>query len=196
MVLILNFFVPKKIKDIKHHYILYTGRLDSRKGLFDLITAAKQVCNEYPNIKFILVGSGYLEKIFEKRSKQIGFKKNFIFVGFVHHKKILQYYQNSTIYVNPSYYEGLPTTLLEAMACGIASIATNVPGNSDLIQNNENGLLVPPRKPKLLAEAIMKLLSDENLRRDLAKNARQHIINDFDWEIVTDKFEQLYKSMI
>ena len=62
-----NFFIPKIIKNKNNHYILYTGRLDSRKGLIDLIDAAKYVCNEYPNIKFILVGKGSLETNLKKK---------------------------------------------------------------------------------------------------------------------------------
>lgn len=190
-----NFFAPKKNKSIENPYILYTGRLDSRKGLLDLVKAAKDVYEEYPNIQFILVGNGSLGKYLKKEVSKLGLNNNFRFVGFVPHAEILEYYQNSTIYVTPSYYEGLPTTLLEAMSCGIASIATDVEGNSELIKDGENGLLVPPRRPELLAEAIIKLVNDENLRKNLGKNARNHIINNYDWNIITDNFEQIYKSI-
>lgn len=190
-----NFFVPKTTNDVNSSYILYAGRLDSRKGLIDLIMAAKYVCKEHSDIKFILVGNGSLEKYLKQKVNKLGLKKNFNFVGFVSNTKILEYYQNSTVYVNPSYYEGLPTTLLEAMACEIASVATNVEGNSELINDGETGLLVPPQNPKILSAAIINLLDDEKLRQKLGKNARQHIVNNYDWEIITDNLEQLYRSL-
>ena len=82
------------------------------------------------------------------------------------------------------------------MSCGIASVATNVEGNSELIKNNETGLLVQPREPEILAEAIKKLLDNEKLRKNLGKNARQFIIDNYDWNIIADKFEHIYDSMI
>lgn len=127
---------------------------------------------------------------------ELGLKKNIYFAGFVDRSKLLEYYQNATIYVLPSYYEGLPTTLLEAMSCGIPSIATDVEGSSELISDGETGLLVPPRNPKRLAEAILRLLEAEELRQKLGDNARKHIVNNYDWEIITDSVEKVYEKCI
>lgn len=191
-----NFFVIGKRKDVKKPYILYTGRLDSRKGLVDLIKSAKYVCREYADIKFILTGKGPIKNYLERKINELGLKNNFYFAGFVDRSTLLEYYQNSTIYVLPSYYEGLPTTLLESMSCGIPSIATDVEGSSELIEDGENGLLVPPGDPKRLAEAILRLLDDEELRERLGDNARKHIVNNYDWEIITNKIEEIYKDAI
>jgi glycosyltransferase involved in cell wall biosynthesis len=188
-----NFFAPKERNDMKEPYILYTGRLDSRKGLVDLIESAKYVCQEHYDIKFILTGKGPIKKYLERRINELGLKKNFYFAGFVARSKLLEYYQNATVYVLPSYYEGLPTTLLEAMSCGIPSIATDVEGSSELITDGETGLLVPPRDPKKLAEVILKVLDDEELRERISINARRHIVDNYDWEIITDKIEEAYK---
>jgi glycosyltransferase involved in cell wall biosynthesis len=191
-----NFFVPEKRKDMKGAYIIYTGRLDSRKGLVDLIASSEYVCQEHTNIKFILTGKGPMKKYLERRINDLGLKKNFYFAGFVDRSTLLKYYQNAIIYVLPSYYEGLPTTLLEAMSCGIPSIATDVKGSSELIEDGENGLLVPPGDPKRLAEAILRLLDDEELRKKLGDNAREYVVGNYDWEIITNKVEEIYKSMI
>lgn len=190
-----NFFIPAKNKK-KEDYILYTGRLETRKGLIDLIESAKYVCQEYPDIKFVLTGKGTSKRYLERRINELGLKKNFYFAGFVNRSKLLEYYQNATVYVLPSYYEGLPTSLLEAMSCGMPSIATDVEGSSELLKHGENGLLVPPRDPKRLAEAITRLLDDEELRKRLGGNARKHIVNNYDWEIITDKMEKVYTSLI
>jgi glycosyltransferase involved in cell wall biosynthesis len=190
------FFAPKERNDLKEPYILYTGRLDSRKGLVDLIESAKYVCQEHSDIKFILTGKGPNKKYLEQRINELSLNKNIYFAGFVDRSKLLEYYQNATIYVLPSYYEGLPTTLLEAMSCGIPSIATDVEGSSELITDGETGLLVPPRNPKRLADAILRLLEEEEFRQKLGDNARKHIVNNYDWEIITNKIEDIYKAAI
>ena len=187
-----NSFIPGKNKK-KENYILYTGRLETRKGLIDLIESAKYVCRESADIKFILTGKGTIKKYLERRINDFGLKKNFYFAGFVDRSKLLEYYQNATIYVLPSYYEGLPTTLLEAMSCGIPLIATDVEGSSELITDGKTGLLAPPRDPERLAEAILRLLDDEELRERISINARKHVVNNYDWAIITDKIEEAYK---
>lgn len=190
-----NFFIPIKNKK-KEDYILYTGRLETRKGLIDFIESAKCVCREHANIKFVLTGKGTIKKYLERRINECGLKNNFYFAGFVDQSKLLEYYQNATICALPSYYEGLPTTLLEAMSCGIPSIATDVEGSSELIKDGETGLLVPPRNPERLAEAILRLLDDEELRTRLGANARKYIVTNYDWELITDKIEEIYINMI
>lgn len=190
-----NFFIPAKNKK-KEDYILYTGRLETRKGLIDFIESAKYVCREHADIKFILAGKGTIKNYLERRINDLGLKKNFYFAGFVDRSRLREYYQNAAIYVLPSYYEGLPTSLLEAMSCGIPSIATDVEGSSELITDGETGFLVPSRDPNALAEVITRLLGDEELRRRIGANARKHIVNNYDWEIITDAIEKVYTSLI
>ena len=187
-----NFFIPGKNKK-KGNYILYTGRLETRKGLIDFIESAKYVCPESADIKFILTGKGTIKNYLERKINELGLKKNFYFAGFVDRGTLLEYYQNATIYVLPSYYEGLPTTLLEAMSCGIPLIATDVKGSSEVITDGETGLLVPPRDPKKLAEAILRLLDDEELRERISINARKYVVDNYDWEIIIDRISEVYK---
>lgn len=190
-----KFFIPIKNKSIDN-YILYTGRLETRKGLTDLIESAEYICKEYQNIKFILTGKGTIKRYLERKVNKLGLEKNFCFVGYIDRNALLEYYQNATIYVLPSYYEGLPTTLLEAMSCGIPPVATNVDGTSEVIVNEKTGLLVPSRNPKKLAEAILRLLSDEELRKEIGINARKHIAINYDWDIITDKVEKVYENLL
>ncbi len=190
-----NFFIPIE-NNKKENYILYTGRLETRKGLIDFIESAKYVCRKYVDIKFILTGKGTIKNYLERRIDSFGLKKNFCFTGFVDRSMLLEYYQNAAIYVLPSYYEGLPTTLLEAMSCGIPSIATNVEGSSEVIIDGETGLLVPPKDPEKLAEAIIMLLENKVLRNRLKMNARKYIVATHDWEIITDRIEKVYEKCV
>lgn len=189
-----KFFCPK-IKTNIDQYVLYTGRLYAGKGLFDLIQSAKYVCNEFPDIKFVLAGDGPLKKQLIKEIFKLNLQNNFILPGFLSREKILETYQNANIYVLPSHSEGFPTTLLEAMSCGIASISSDIGGCSELIDNFKNGVLVPPKNPKILASIMIKLLKDDILRDQLGTNARAHVIKNFDWEIITSKFDNIYKDI-
>jgi glycosyltransferase involved in cell wall biosynthesis len=190
-----EFFRPNE-KSPNEIYILYTGRLYSGKGLMDLVNSAKFICELYPHIKFVLVGDGPLKKYLMRKIFDLNLENNFLFTGFLSRKDILKIYQNASIYVLPSYSEGFPTTLLESMSCGIASISTDIGGCSELIESGKNGILVPPKKPEILANVILNLLEDENLMYQIGKNAREHIIKNFDWEIIASKFEKIYENLI
>lgn len=189
-----NFFIPGKNKK-KRDYVLYTGRLETIKGLITLVKSAKLVCKEDPNTKFILVGKGTAETHLKKMINNLDLENNFYFTGHISDRnELLGYYQSSTIYILPSYHEGLPTTLLEAMSCGIPAIATDVAGSAEVITDGETGLLVPPRDPKKLADAILRLLDEEELRERISINARRHVVDNYDWKIITDKIEEAYKT--
>ena len=188
-------FTPIKNK-VDEKYILYSGRLDYRKGLFDLIESSKIICQVHPEISFVLTGKGILIEKLKRRVNESGLKKNFNFVGFVSREKLIQLYQQATIYVLPSHYEGLPTVLLEAMACGCPIVATSVSGNLDVLTQGHDGILVPPKSPDKIAEAVLKLLDDEKMRNTLGINARNTIENRFTWSIISKKFLHFYNSLI
>jgi glycosyltransferase involved in cell wall biosynthesis len=82
------------------------------------------------------------------------------------------------------------------MSCGIPSIATDVEGSSELITDGETGLLVPPRNPKRLAEVILMLLEEEEMRKRIGINARRHVVDNYDWEIITNSVEKVYEKCI
>ncbi len=176
-------------------YILYTGRLAYRKGLFDLIECGKYVCTKYADVNFIIVGDGMLRDKLQIKVKNLGLEKRFIFKGHVPKNELINLYQNATLHVIPSHYEGLPTVLLEAMSCGLPVIATAVSGNLDVIENGENGLLIPPKSPKEMANAISILLEDSSWRHDLGKAARKTIEKKFTWDIVSDRILQCYELL-
>lgn len=189
-----NYFLPSKSKS-NLRSILYTGRFEVFKGLSDLVESSGIVCKKYPDVRFILVGSGTILENLKKQVSKLKLEDNVIFTGSLRKLQILEYYQNATIFVLPSYREGFPTSLMEAMSCGIPSIATNVEGSAELIKDGENGLLVPPKNPEKLAESIIYLLENEGLRNTIGANARNHIVKNYDWETITDGFEKLYHQL-
>jgi len=192
-----KFFFPNQKKSVNDDkYILYTGRMDREKGLFDLVECGRYICNERSDISFIFAGSGRDLNILKHKTRKAGLQDRFIFLGQVDKNHIVKLYQKASIFVFPSYHEGLPTVLLEAMSCGLPIIATDVRGNRDLISQGENGILIPTGEPKKIAEAINMLLEDEKLRIYLGKNARNTIIEKYTWEIIANKMLRYYESLV
>lgn len=184
-------FCPLKCKN-KEKYILYTGRLSYRKGLFDFIGCGTSICSRYPEINFKLTGKGPLVDKLKKIVQESGYEDRFEFLGHVEKSKLIELYQNATVFVLPSHYEGLPTTLLEAMSCGLPIVATAVSGNLDVLKSKENGILVPIKSPDKMAEAISSLLDDENLQTKLGTAARKTIEENFTWDSISDKILRCY----
>jgi len=188
-----NYFKPSPEEE---PLVLYTGALDARKGLFDLLTAAVDVCESNSEVQFVLTGNGPLESKLRSRIHQNGIEDRVDLPGYVDREQLLEYYRRAAVYVNPSYYEGLPTGVLEAMSCGLPVIGTNVNGNAELISEGETGVLVPPNEPEAITEALRTLLDDNRLRIRLGHNARELVERQYDWETIGKKAAQLYSSVL
>jgi glycosyltransferase involved in cell wall biosynthesis len=176
-------------------YVLYTGGLRARKGLFDLIKSAAIVKKSVPDIKFLLCGRGPLLQKLTEQVQSLGLEKQIIFLGLINREKLIQTYQNATIQVVPSIYEGLPTVLLEGMSCGLPIIATDIGGSRDLIIHNENGLLVPPKSSADMAQRIVELWNDDALRKRIGAQARATVLKKFTWDIVVNDFVNTYTCL-
>jgi len=100
------------------------------------------------------------------------------------------------IFVLPSLWEGLPITILEAMARARPVVATDIPGNVEVVKNNINGLLVPPRNPKKLSEAITALLSDRDRARLMGEEGRKFIQHQYDAKTMAAKVQTLYFELL
>ncbi len=168
-----NIFYPTREKQSTDKYILYTGILRLRKGLFDLVDCANIVCKERPDTKFVVCGRGALLSNLLKKTKKMGLQDNFLFLGYVKKQKLIQMYQNATMQVVPSHYEGVPTVLLEGMSCGLPVVATNIGSNADIISSGSNGFLVPPKCPEAMANVILDLLANYSLRKMVGKELEE-----------------------
>jgi glycosyltransferase involved in cell wall biosynthesis len=155
----------------KEDYILYAGRIYWHKGIEYLLEAFAEAEKNF-DVRLKLAGIGDIE-FYKDKVKKLGIK-NVEFLDSVDNSKMPDLMGKAKIFVLPTVTrEGHPKALIEAMACGCACIATDVPGNSELIQDGENGLLVRPKDKKSLLDAFVKILNDENLRLKLSENARK-----------------------
>lgn len=168
----------------------------AKKGLKVLITAIPKVLKHVVDAKFVFVGGGntcYYEKMLCSRGIP---KENFEFIGHVGYFDRPRILREANVFVNPSFFENCSISILEAMSCGSAVIASNVGGNPELIQSGKNGLLVYPNDPGDLAESIVSLLKSENLNRSLGAQARRTVEDSFTSEKCASKTFEVYKQMV
>lgn len=182
-----NLFFPHEKK------LLYVGRLAYRKGLIEIVNSASYVARGCPNVKYVLVGSGPLEKKLKEMVNKKALASNFEFCGDIRNPStILKYYHDAYAVLIPSYYEGLPMVLLEAMSCGKPVITTKASFSKGIIENGVNGLLVKPKSVEELTDATIKLLSSKYLCNKLGEGARKTITEEMDIDKNTDKVEEVY----
>jgi len=189
-------FIPLRNKKSTEKYVLFTGGLLARKGLFDFIECAEHICKVRSDVKFVICGTGYFLHKLEERVRRMGLQKQIVFLGYVTRSRLIQTYQNATVHVVPSHYEGLPTVLLEAMSCGLPVVATNVGGNNEVISSGKNGFLVPPKSPEVLAKIVLSLLDDDILREKIGNAARKTIEKCYTWDTIADNILRCYENML
>lgn len=155
--------------------ILFLSWLERNKGVFELIDAVKKLKKDKLNFKLIIAGKGKDNDEIKKIICDEGLNEYIEMVGWVLGSEKKQLLEKTDIYVLPSYYEGYPNSLIEAMASGKACIATNVGSISEIIENNTNGLLITPRNSEELYEGIKQLIINKGIRLKLSKNARASV---------------------
>lgn len=167
---------------------------DERKGFKYLIDALDQILkdnfipkNDLEIVVFGKLDEASVEKL-QFKVHQLGKLKN--------QEEIIFAYNSADIYVAPSLQDNLPNTVMESMACGVPVVAFNVGGIPDMVDDGINGILVELKSSEGLAKAIEKILSDEELRKNFSKAARQKVVKNFDQKIVAAKFYDLYKSIL
>jgi glycosyltransferase involved in cell wall biosynthesis len=169
-------------KSHKGVQIAYVGRLIKEKGVQDLLKAVKGI-----KASVVIIGKGPLEK----ELRTLGGK----FVGEKDSAGVRQILASSDILVNPSYGEGLPTAVLEAGAMGLAVVATDVGGTSEIISDGKNGFLVHPGNIHELREKLALLVKNSKLKEEFGKALQKTVREKFDWNKVADKFEKVLKSL-
>lgn len=178
-----------------NNVVLFIGTLYPIKGLHILLKAMPKIIKDHENTIFVFIGGGDIDK-YKGLSEELGVKKHVKFAGFIGDasKKAL-YYKAAEVFVLPSLRESFGVVNLEAMACGIPIVASNVGGIPDVIKHGENGLLVPPKDPEALADAIIYLLENEEEREKMGRNGRK-ISKNYSWAMIAEKTEKVYEKLI
>lgn len=161
-----NFNIVKKLQKCYDEItILFLARIEREKGVFDIINACELLTQRGYKIQLLVAGSGRADKDVMEKIKN----KNYIkFLGYVSGEDKSRVYSESDIYVLPSYTEGMPTTVLEAMAFGLPLLVTPVGGLKDIIKEGFNGYFIPIDNSIVLAEAIIRLINNKDLMYNMS----------------------------
>jgi len=181
----------------KEPNILTVGYHIKRKGFDYLIRAMVDVVIEFKDAKLHIVGHGPQTSNLKRLVKELNLTKNVIFHGRVSDERLLQLYEHCRIFCHPSLSEAFSPVRLEAMASGKPIVATtSATGVEEMIENGKTGFLVPPADSEALADAILKLLSDYDLACRMGKKAREIVEEKYDWNIVAEKYYNVYLKLL
>jgi glycosyltransferase involved in cell wall biosynthesis len=161
-----------------------------------LVRAIPLVLKRHKNIKFIIKGAGPLEDYLKRLTRELDVSRYVRFAGLVPHHEVAQYLAAADIYVSTCFIDTTSVSLLEAMACGLPPIVTDIPGNREWIENGVNGFLFPPKNLKELAEKIIELAENEPLRKRFGEKCFQIIKRKATWKESLTKMEAIYKALL
>ena len=190
-----NIYKVKKVLNINSTLVIGTvARLSPEKDQFTLLEAFSKIAQMVDSVKLVIVGDGILRQELERRSKSLGIKDKVLFLGF--RQNISEILSIFDVFVLSSLTEGIPLTLLEAMAAGKPVVATNVGGNPEVVVDGETGFLVPPKNPEKMAEAIITLLKNEELAMKMGEAGRKRVEEKFSLERMVREYEEIYRNLL
>ena len=189
--LIVNFNINKK--NYTNRNILFLSRIEKAKGIYEVINAIQLLKQQ--NIKLIIAGTGN-ELTNVKQYVQNNNIANIEFIGFVSGTEIVKVFNNSLIYILPSYSEGMPNSVLEAMVFGLPVITRPVGGLKDFFEDGKMGYITESKDPEVYAKLIRKLLDDTNEIKKIGKYNHEYAKNRFLASKVAKSLEQIYKDVL
>jgi glycosyltransferase involved in cell wall biosynthesis len=176
--------------------ILFVGSLIPRKGLPFLVEAAKKTVKQQADTKFVIVGDGPLKSQLMSNLDKANLSGNFMFLSGLNEDALVAVYDCADVFVLPSVQEGQGIVLLEAQASAKPVVAFNVGGVNEAVLNGETGLLVSRGNSGELADALLKLLSDESLREKMGANGRRFVMDNFTWDVCAERMLAVYREAL
>jgi glycosyltransferase involved in cell wall biosynthesis len=183
-------FVPSKMNgaavrarldiDPDEFVLVCVARLVEGKGIDVLIRAVSKVVRQGVPCKCIILGDGPFKEQLKRKVKFEGVWDHVFFEGF--QQDVRPYLQASSAFILPSHPEGLPMSVVEAMACGLPCIVTNVGGGAEVVKDQVTGLVIPPASAEAAAEAILYLATNPDKRCEMANKSREEVKRSFDIE--------------
>lgn len=174
---------------------IYVGRLTGDKGINELLLVFQKIAMEFKDTKLLLVGffETNLDPLQKDTLSEIKNNAQVIYVPF--QNDVRPYYAISDVLVFPSYREGFPNAILEAGAMGLPTIATNINGCNEIIEDQKNGILIPPKDTEALFTAMKEVMLDPSFRSHLKQNARPMILSRFEQILVWEALLAEYKNL-
>ncbi len=185
----------KAMLDDGKRNLLFVGRLEKRKGAKYLLRAFVGIHARHPNTRLIVVGEGGLRKGYERAMKAAGVE-DVVFAGFVPEAELPRYYASADICCSPATgHESFGIVLLEAMASGKPVVASNIDGYAQVLTHGVEGLLVRPKDPDAIAQAVEQLLNSPETRMAMGEKGRLRA-QEFSWERVAQRVLSYYERLL
>jgi glycosyltransferase involved in cell wall biosynthesis len=174
--------------------VIFVGRLHERKGIDKLLESFSKVIRSEPQAVLHIVGSGEDEARLKALAKRLELNnKSVKFHGFVSEKGLVDLYSRSSLFVLPSYYEGFGIVLIEAMSAGLPLVSVRTGGAVEVIEEGKNGYLVDYDN---MHEGIIKLLSNQNLRKKMGEESRKMVEKEYAWEKIAGDVLKVYDDLL
>lgn len=190
-----DFMVSDEQISKRNNNILFMGTLCERKGTYDLLKAFQLVLHKHSDAKLILAGGGEIDKC-KILAKNLDIISSVDFVGWIDYEKKKVLLNNNKVFVLPSYNEGFPLTILEAMSARLPVISTIVGGIPEEIENHESGFLINPGDIEALSVKINDILGDNELTDYISENARKRYLEHFRLSEIVKDIENIYDDLI
>lgn len=175
-----------------HQVFAVVATFKKQKGHRYLIEAAASLISQFPDIRLLLIGDGELRDELKAQTKALGLNEHVHFLGL--RTDVPKLLGASDYFVLPSLWEGLPVSLIEAMACGLPVIATQVSGTKDVMIHNQTGLMVPPGEVEALKDAMLQFLANQELAQKMGEVARKRVTESFSAEQQANAYLSIYQK--
>lgn len=189
---------PDLFKPVQHegqgNRLLYVGRLAAMKGLPVLFEAMNKLKDQLPDLKLTVVGDGSERSEIEKMAEALGVRDRIDFVGYKSQTEVREYLQASDIFVLPSFAEGVPVVLMEAMAAGLPVLTTRIAGVPELVVHKESGWLVPPGDAAALVNGISMLVNGCTLRNQFGQAGHENVVAEFNVIFESKKLADIFQQ--
>jgi len=176
-------------------HVVITRNLEALYGIDTAIRAVALLRQELPDLTLSIAGSGPQGRALEKLTAELHLTQMIRFTGRLDVAQVAALYAQADVVLNPSRADNTPTSLLEAAACGVPIVSTNVGGVPYLVEHGRSALLVPPDDPELMAEAVARVVRDSGLRRKLRENGVE-LANSCSWTVVKQQWLDLYDRVL
>jgi glycosyltransferase involved in cell wall biosynthesis len=177
--------------------LLYVGRFNTFKNVETLVDAVGKLSQmDVGDFELNLVGEGEQRPVLERMVSELGLTRRVHFLGWVARDDIAEHYRRADIFVTATTWEGMPNTVLEAMACGLPIVGTQASGLRELVRDGVNGYLVPIKDPGAMAEALVGLIGNGYERRRMGRESRKLAEREFAWEYIAEQYVRIYEQVL
>ncbi len=185
--------LPNVVRDTRS--IMTVSRLVEKNNVGNLIRAVALVRGTLPDVRLVIIGSGRLRGELERCASDLNISDAVEFVGSVPHHQLGAYLASAGVFARPSLSEGLGSAFLEAMGARVPVVASAVGGIPDIVHEGHTGLLCDPQNPEDIARAIIRLMTDTELRQRITEEAYQ-FVQRYDWSVIAQQMGELYKELM